>query len=212
MTDKKRSWFQRLYKRNHGMLPRHRRNRRMLAEQLEQRQLLAADMEGDDLATAHVATLSNNVMSEFDATIGDGDHGSADVDLFKVDLAVGQAIKVDVDARLFDDGGSSDFSDSYLRVFDSSGSELSSNSYGSASNDFAGENLFDSYLSFVAPATGAYFIGVSSELNDSYDPTAQGSGALGASTGSYTLQLTVDTPPPSLSSTFAVLSLLHANG
>ncbi len=42
MTQQRRSWLRRVFRRKHGVMPRHRRHRRMLSETLEQRQLLAA--------------------------------------------------------------------------------------------------------------------------------------------------------------------------
>lgn len=65
MTQRRRSWLKRVFKRKHGTMPRHRRHRRVLAESLEQRQLLAADdaiqiVDDADAAFATTGVYSNN--------------------------------------------------------------------------------------------------------------------------------------------------------
>ena len=174
----------------------------MLLQSLEPRQLLAADIAGDDLNSALIASLQANTTIEFNATIGDGDFGSADVDLFKVDLIAGQSLEVDVDASSLDSGGSLSSLNSYLRVFDSGGGQLATNATGVSSNDGNDGPPTDSYLAFTAPSTGVYYIGVSGETaflssgpeNTAYDPVVLGTGTP-SSTGDYQLQLTAGTPP-----------------
>ncbi len=210
MTQRKRSWLTRVLKRKRGNLPRHRRNRKLITESLEQRQLLAADIPGDDIATAQPVTLQANTVVAVDATIGDGNFNVSDVDLFEVNLIGGQTLDVDIDAY-YDDSGASltGTLNSFLRIFDSSGTQLGSNAVGTAANDFDdySYNPLDSYLSFTAPTTGSYFIGVSGEAafmsggvsNTAYDPTIAGSG-VASTTGDYRLQLIAGTPPgPSIS-------------
>ncbi|WP_253161424.1 Calx-beta domain-containing protein, partial [Stieleria tagensis] len=175
-----------------------RRKHRHLAEQLEQRQMLAADLEGDSIASAFFVALTPGTMVELDATIGDGNHASKDVDLFRVDMTSGQSIEVDVDGSYFDDGTYGGLPISYLRVFDSSGMQLQYNSSASSSNDFVYAS-YDSYLSFTAPSTASYYIGVSSGYNSSYNPNTPGSGSYGP-TGPYKLQLLANgSAAPSLS-------------
>ncbi|WP_168215697.1 fibronectin type III domain-containing protein [Roseimaritima ulvae] len=188
--------------------------RRLLSEQLEPRRLLAADLQGDNLSAALPVALQANQQVEIDATIGDGNHGSLDVDLFRIDLVAGQTVTIDVDAEQDDTGAYISGLDSYLRVFDSAGMELANNSTGTSSNDSSQLGYYgpqrDSYLSFQAPTSGHFYIGVSGEQydyyyfsghtgNHQYDPAVPGSGTA-SSTGAYKLQLIADTPAgPSLS-------------
>ena len=113
-----------------------------------------------------------------------GDNGnlatiSADVDLFAVDLATGQTITIDIDARQF---GST--LDSVVTVFDSQGFIRARN------DDFGG--LLDSFLQFTAPTSGTYYIGVSGFANFNYTPLVAGSGDLFGGTfsvGDYTIRI-----------------------
>ncbi|MEP5988782.1 Calx-beta domain-containing protein, partial [Rhodopirellula bahusiensis] len=187
-----------------GKSRRKQLNRRLIQETLERRQLLAADVAGDDLASAQVATLQANQTVELDGSIGDGNHGGKDVDLFRVDLTTGQSINIDVDASYTDDGSWLSSLDSYLRVFDQTGNELASNSAAMAQGD--NEYSYyarDSFLTFQAPNSGVFYIGVSGESsyydyyggagNHAYDPSVAGSG-IASTTGAYKLQLLADAP------------------
>jgi hypothetical protein len=135
-------------------------------------------------------------------TIGDNPELSefgADVDLFQIELAAGEAIVVDIDASEF---GST--LDSLLRVFDATGAPLTFlDDDGVAQpiesdDDLApGESAillpqlklnYDSYLAFLAPADGVYYIGVSGFGNDAYDATVAGSGRAG-SMGDYEIHI-----------------------
>lgn len=89
----------------------------------------------------------------------------SDIDLYRFELEQGQGITLDIDTiNLTQD--STKF-DSYLRVFDANGNELSSNddSFG----QLEASNL-DSYLGFIANATGQYYVGVSDTANREYNP------------------------------------------
>ncbi|PHS10434.1 MAG: hypothetical protein COA78_11410, partial [Blastopirellula sp.] len=164
---------------------------------IDSEDLPPADVPGDDLAGAQVVTLVDSVVTELSANIGDGSYTGADVDLFQVSLTAGQTLTIDVDAYYDDNGVNLSYLDSFLRVFDSSGTELTTNDDAQSANDFA--NLYDSYLSFVAPSTGTFYIGVSAFGNSAYDPTTAGTGNA-TTTGNYKLQLLVDVPPgPALS-------------
>ncbi len=103
---------------------RRRVHRTLRSELLEKRQLLAADLAGDDLATAQAIELSQGVVQQSEATIGDGLHDQADVDLYSVDLAAGQTLHADIDAGYRDDGAWLSDLDSYLRIFDSGGNDV----------------------------------------------------------------------------------------
>jgi hypothetical protein len=115
--------------------------------------------------------------------IGDSRFRGRDVDLYRVTLAAGQSLSVDVVARLV--SGSSSL-DSYLRLFDSRGRQL-------ASNDDSGGS-YDSALAFTALRGGVFFIGVSGYGNFRYNPLRAPSGRFG-STGAYELALAFGSTP-----------------
>ncbi|MCA9173617.1 MAG: pre-peptidase C-terminal domain-containing protein [Planctomycetales bacterium] len=144
-------------------------------------------------------------------TIGDnpnktGFDAPLDVDLIRVRLATGDVVTIDVDAAEL---GST--LDSYIRVFDLTGNELAANYSGRAPDDELATT--DSYLQFVAPASGIYYIGVSGVSQDTdslgtplfdmfgnpilignldYDLQLSPSGtADGATTGDYSLTIDI---------------------
>ncbi|HBY80779.1 MAG TPA: hypothetical protein DEG47_28065, partial [Cyanobacteria bacterium UBA11148] len=101
-----------------------------------------------------------------------------DIDLYKVQLNAGNLISIGVQAETI---GSTDL-DSYVRLFDSSGNEITFD------DDSGSES--DSYLEFVAPTTGTYYIGISDTSNSGYNPTVAGSGS-DSDTGLYNLDINV---------------------
>jgi hypothetical protein len=110
--------------------------------------------------------------------IGDGPRGRRDVDLFRVRLAAGQRLTIDVAARSL---ATPSTLDSSLRLFDSKGRQLAAN-----------DNAFgtpDSSLSFTTPKAGVYYVGVSGSGNAAYKPSRAGSGRTG-STGAYQIEFT----------------------
>ena len=127
---------------------------------------------GDTLTTAAAITATTGDL-RLAGRVGDGAQTTRDVDLYRVRLAAGQRLVIDIDARSL--AGSSTL-DSYLRVFDSRGSQL-------AANDDAAGSL-DSYLAFTARTAGTYFVGISGYGNTAYNPARAGSGRPG-STGVY---------------------------
>ena len=135
----------------------------------------------DTLATATAALPVGVREAEFSGVIGDGTNGTRDVDLFSVVLVGGQTLDVTVAAQAI-----SSSLDSYLRLFNATGTQL-------GANDDSGGSL-DSRLSFTAPASGTYYVGVSGYGNSSYNPTA-GSGTTAGSTGPYIVSF-VQTAPP----------------
>ena len=124
-------------------------------------------------------------------TIGDSNVGlpENDVDLFEFQLDDGDQVILDIDAR--NEFGSP--LDSELRLFDASGTELalSDDDLGPGESD-NGELIRDSYIEFVAPASGLYYAGVSSYENEGYDPFVAGSGTNGFTTGDYEIVITVN--------------------
>jgi len=127
---------------------------------------------GDTLTTAARIGITQGDL-RLAGSVGDGRYGRKDVDLYRVTLAAGQRLVVDVDARSL--SGSSTL-DSYLRVFDARGRQL-------AANDDADGSL-DSFLAFTAATAGTYYVGLSGYRNAYYSPTRAGSGTNG-STGVY---------------------------
>ena len=183
------------------------------------------DLPGDSIASARLVTLSPGLLVESNEMIGDGVYRASDVDLYRINLAIGQVIKIDVDAKYSDDNSSTSTLDSYLRIFNSSGTQLTANSTGTSPNDLPYNSSVsgptpDSYLVFQAPSAGEYFIGVSGETynftsgvsngNVNYNPNVAGSGVT-STLGSYKLQLLAEPPPiPTISS--QNLSVLESAG
>ena len=127
---------------------------------------------GDTLATAAAVGISAGEV-RLSGRIGDGSYAARDVDLYKVVLAAGQTLVIDVDAQTLSGGSTLD---SYARLFNSSGRQI-------ATNDDSGGS-FDSYLSMRVSTAGTYYVGISGYGNASYSPTRAGSGRNG-STGVY---------------------------
>ena len=143
---------------------------------------VAAEEPNDAVATAIDLPLLDG-KARAAGTIGDGDHGLADVDLFAVTLGGGDTIRIDVDARTLE---TPSWLDSYLRLFDSLGNEL-------AGND-DDDGSFDSRIEFTTDHAGIYYIGVSAYGNSSYDPFEAGGGSEGRSAeGVYELSIRVHT-------------------
>lgn len=136
---------------------------------------------GDTMALATVLGITSGEVRR-SGIIGDGAFGSKDVDMYRVTLAAGQTIKIDIDAQTLPGGSSLD---SYLRLFDASGRQI-------AANDDDGVKL-DSLLSFRATVAGRYFVGISGFSNSRYHPARQSSGSAG-STGVYEVRFALPSP------------------
>jgi subtilisin family serine protease len=137
---------------------------------------------GDTLTRAAVlASTSGEVRLA--GRIGDGLYGRRDVDLYRIRLAAGQSLTVDIDAESLPGGSTLD---SYLRVFSATGRQL-------AFNDDAAGSL-DSVLSFRAAVAGTYYVGVSGYGNGSYVPTRAPSGRNG-SIGDYRVLFSISPAP-----------------
>ncbi len=139
----------------------------------------------DTIATAVVTGLSPGVSGTYRARgeIGDNNYKALDVDLFQVQAAAGSLLRVDLDAISF---GST--LDPVLRIFDAAGHPL-------AADDDAIGGGADSHLDFYVPATGTYYVGVSSFINTFYDPFIEGSGMFGQLTGEYTIEIQLEPQP-----------------
>jgi subtilisin family serine protease len=142
----------------------------------------AAD-PGDRLARATIVPFTSETTRFTSQTIGDGLNGSRDVDLYKVTLAAGQRITIDIDARSLENPSRLD---SYLRLFNAGGRELARNDDSNGS--------YDSYLTFAARSAGTYFIGVSGYGNGNYWANHETRGREG-STGSYEVAFTLSAIP-----------------
>jgi hypothetical protein len=104
-----------------------------------------------------------------------------DADLFKLSLNQFDAAQLSVNAI-----ASGSTLESRLRLFDANGNELTSNSNPGG----------DPSLKYEA--TGVYYVGISGNGNDSYDPNTPRSG-VDASVGSFELQVLVNSPDSNFS-------------
>ena len=128
---------------------------------------------GDTIAKAYAIPRQESGVIRVAARVGDGSLGLRDVDLYRIKLAAGQSITIDVDARSL---VASSTLDSVLRLFNAAGRQLTSN------DDAAGSP--DSLLTFTAPTVGTYYVGVSGAGNETYAAKRAGAGRAG-STGGY---------------------------
>src|SRR5690606_27243939 len=132
-----------------------------------------------------------------------------DVDLYKVELDVGDRLVVDIDTLDVGPG-------TVLRLFDSSGvaqefitgggvtrdqsvpgaTPTHLNPGATTANQQADEaNDRDGYIDFTATKKGTYYVGVSSLGNDEYDPLSLAGRKAGiGGTGAYTLGMEVYAP------------------
>ncbi|PAY17501.1 hypothetical protein CKO51_20775, partial [Rhodopirellula sp. SM50] len=118
-----------------------------------------------------------NANARYQSALGDNAFGANDVDLYRVDLSQGDLLVAGIGAQSVGLSGL----DGVLRIFDAQGNQQSINDDTAMGADPA--------IVFSAPESGVYFIGVSSDANDGYDPHAVGSGSSGLSTGAYQLLL-----------------------
>lgn len=133
-------------------------------------------------------TSENSGVFNYNGVIGDNPNvfSNDDVDLYSLEIQAGTRTTFDIDAVV---ELNSDL-DSVLRVFNSAGVEQDV----SDDNPAPGESFsLDSFISFTAPDTDTYYIGVSSFANgvsfdpdNNYDPNEEGSGN-GFTDGEYDL-------------------------
>jgi hypothetical protein len=143
---------------------------RLRLEQLEDRTAPSA-VGTIDLSFPDTSTLYQTVR------VSEALASPNDVAMNRVSLNAGDLVTAQVDASAA--GGSLN---SYLRVFQESGGSLTPIA---ASDNYQGQNAG---LTFQAPVTGFYDIGVSSSSNTSYNPLTPNSG-VGASSGPFELSL-----------------------
>ena len=154
--------------------PRRQSSFRLLdGEWLEHRTLLAAS----PLETAvplHFGVFNDAQVSHY-LSIPD------EFDLYSLTLQEGETLNASIDAQ---DAGSA--LSSLLRVFNANGTPLA------LDNQLGG----DPRLTFQASTAGTYYLGVSSAPDNDYNPTVTQSGVPGATTGVYTLNVTLKTSTP----------------
>ncbi|MBD2342344.1 DVUA0089 family protein [Calothrix sp. FACHB-156] len=115
-----------------------------------------------------------------------------DVDLFKVELAAGQYLIIDVDTSATK---ASYELDTMVRLFNANGQEVAAKDDGIADDDLQADeqaasthHRSDSYLEYQAETAGTYYVGISDFQNTSYNPKIAGSGN-GANAGAYKLHI-----------------------
>ncbi|MFO1065398.1 MAG: choice-of-anchor Q domain-containing protein [Pirellulales bacterium] len=164
------------------------RVRQRIIESLEQRTMLTADQPGDDLNSAQLIAPVPGVILPLQETIGNGNYSWSDVDLYKVQLSAGDSLTADIDAQRLSNGSSLSSLDSHLRLFNAAGVQIASNADEGWDDEF--NLLTDSKLTYEIATSGTYYIGVSAQGNEYYDPHFPGMG-FGYSSGDYILKLLV---------------------
>lgn len=129
--------------------------------------------------TTATATPLNNIdgtgSQSVQAVIGDGGFGLLDRDLFSFEANAGTTLNIDVT--------SSGVLNSAIRLFDATGQELTLISP-SGSRNASLEN-------FIVNEAGTYYVGVSEGANIQYSPLQVAGGTPSASTGEYSLAVSV---------------------
>jgi hypothetical protein len=110
-----------------------------------------------------------------------------DVDTFSFTVKDGEKVSFDIDRP-------SRTLDSYLRLFDLRGRQLAANDDGPAPGE---SPTSEGYIEYTFAKGGTYYISVSGQANDSYNPIT-GRGDQSASTGPYTLRVKNVSPPVDL--------------
>lgn len=114
-----------------------------------------------------------------------------DIDFIRFDAKAGNTITLDID---FGAGDASSV-DTVVTLFDKKGNYLAFNDDGGIFDPGSQSSFgLDSYLQFVAPETGTYYVAVSSYSNF-YDPVTGTWSNTGGSAGDYTLNISVGNPP-----------------
>ncbi len=107
-----------------------------------------------------------------------------DVDLVRLNLLAGDTIYIDIDAAEI---GSP--LDSTLVLFNAAGAVVATNADGASHGELA---TTDSYLVATVTTAGTYYVGVSADANNAYNPLLQGSGAAATTTGNYQLEISIN--------------------
>jgi hypothetical protein len=142
---------------------------------------LSASFAGDvDNTINKVDARPNNIKTL--GTFADGStNPSSDVDLYRFTAAAGQRVSFDLDSR------NASNLDTVLRLFKADGTQLAINNDGKAPGETAGKF---SYLEYVFPTAGNYYIGVSLNGNAKYDAKTGANNIPGVgTTGDYRLYI-----------------------
>lgn len=128
---------------------------------LEVQPIVPDEDDNDTLAEAEATEIASGGSR---SGVVDGSiNPELDVDVFRVDLAAGDGIYVDLDAVT----GLDSQLNSFLRIFDAEGNELTFDD--NDDTNFTGDFSTDSAIAFAPETPGEYFIGVSSSGNFDYD-------------------------------------------
>lgn len=161
------------------------------------------DTIGTPTVTFLDATQTTRTFSE---TLGDSPDlpSHFDVDMYSVELGVGDRLTIDIDAN---EMGVT--VDSVLRLFDSAGNQVAV----SDDNPAPGETAsLDSFLDFTATVADTYTIGVSRFAEFNYDPAERGSTrGLIVTSGDYDLVLELFPAPPPPTSQFDIVVVFPDN-
>jgi hypothetical protein len=109
-----------------------------------------------------------------------------DVDMYSFTASAGQTLSFDIDLP-------SSTLNSYIRLFNGSGTQLAANDNGVGAAPEYSAN--ESFLQFTFPSSGTYYLAVSDSINTSYNATSGSGDLLGGTTGTYSLKMSVVTPP-----------------
>ena len=145
-------------------------------------------LESNDTTTTASSSgiVGDSIILNGTGTIGDNGSlpiAGQDVDLVRMELDVGATVTVSALAS----AGST--LDSFLRVFDADGAPLTNQFGFPIQNDnFQGSN--NAQVTFTAPYSGIYFVGVSGAGNSNYSAVVTGRATTG-STGPYDLNIRV---------------------
>ena len=125
---------------------------------------------GDTLAAAQALALATDSRITVNAATNDGTQAGLDVDLYKITLAAGDQLTLNLTGSTY----------ASVRVLDAAGAQLALqyfNPTGSAP------------LLVRAATAGSYYVGVSGYGNVTYNPATANSGAASSYTGAYQLQI-----------------------
>jgi Bacterial pre-peptidase C-terminal domain len=144
----------------------------------------ALKLQNKDFSTAENPLIFNSTTVPH-ATVSSAIDTPNDVDFIRVSAKEGELITLDIDFGLDEVS----FLDTIVSVFDHKMNLLAVNDDGGL-NDPGSISGLDSFLEFVVPKSGQYFIAVSSFANF-YDPTSGSWSNNGGSAGDYSLNISV---------------------
>ncbi len=156
-----------------------RPSRRLELERLEDRLLLSA---GDSIANAIGLPLTSTSGSVQTAHVSEYLANPGDVELNRISVEAGDVVTALINTAPYGGGLSS-----AVRIFQQTGTNPVTVQQIASTTNFEGQ---ESGLSFQAPTTGTYYVGISSFDNATYNPLVAGSGS-GSSHGLFDLNLSV---------------------